>query len=310
MKVENADSKTDVFVKISLFFFVSLLSFSIGIFVGKKFSDNQHKLALLEPSKKSDIHSGSQASTSSSHQSSEDPTTKSVATDEMTEEEIAKLAEEFVEDEAPLPVAKKIEISEKDTNHDEHKSDVTSSKTTAATSEKSSASLDHTGATHHETSNNESKTVGRSTASIPTTVKEKAMASATHNTTSTPNEVDPLKEAIKQVADNKLPEAVSKNEKVANKTGGSLPEKLNYDSLGKYTIQVGSYAKEEDAAKAAEDLKKKGYAAFYVTAKVKDQSWFRVSIGLFATQKEAVEYKKTLIDNKSVQSAIIQKIVN
>jgi cell division septation protein DedD len=57
-----ADSKssgTDTVVKVVLIFFISLLSFSIGTFVGKKFSDNQHKMAVLEPqaaSKESTAH--------------------------------------------------------------------------------------------------------------------------------------------------------------------------------------------------------------------------------------------------------------
>ena len=45
-------SKTDVVVKLVLVFFISLLSFSIGTFVGKKYSDNQHQLAALEPATK------------------------------------------------------------------------------------------------------------------------------------------------------------------------------------------------------------------------------------------------------------------
>ena len=49
MAVERYGSKTDVVVKLILVFFISLLSFSIGTFVGKKFSDNQHKIAQLEP---------------------------------------------------------------------------------------------------------------------------------------------------------------------------------------------------------------------------------------------------------------------
>jgi hypothetical protein len=49
MGVERYGSKTDVVVKLVLVFFIALLSFSIGTFVGKKFSDNQHKMATLEP---------------------------------------------------------------------------------------------------------------------------------------------------------------------------------------------------------------------------------------------------------------------
>ena len=43
--------KTDNMIKLALVFFVTLLSFSIGTYVGKKYSDNQYKLSLLEPKK-------------------------------------------------------------------------------------------------------------------------------------------------------------------------------------------------------------------------------------------------------------------
>jgi len=49
MAAESYGSKTDVVVKLILVFFISLLSFSIGTFVGKKFSDNQHRISLVEP---------------------------------------------------------------------------------------------------------------------------------------------------------------------------------------------------------------------------------------------------------------------
>jgi cell division septation protein DedD len=44
--------KTNSMIKLALVFFICLLSFSIGTYVGKKYSDNQHKLAQLEPNKK------------------------------------------------------------------------------------------------------------------------------------------------------------------------------------------------------------------------------------------------------------------
>lgn len=286
MKVEKADSKTDVFVKISLFFFVALLSFSIGIFVGKKFSDNQHKLAQLEPSKKSEAHQSSSAKAS---EHSEEHTTASAPATEMTDEEISKLAEEFVEDESPLPVAKKTETSEhKDSHEEAHAAAVHSE-------------------THEKAAPAKTHTVERSTASIPAAAKTEPIKEVKE----AHEAKDTLKEVSKQVANNQLPEVKTEPKTAAVTAGGAkLPENVNYDSLGKYTIQVGSYNKEEEAKKAAEDLKKKGYAAFYLPAKVKDQSWFRVSVGLFATQKEAVDYKKTLMDTRAVQSAIVQKIIN
>ena len=87
-------SKTDVVVKLVLVFFISLLSFSIGTFVGKKYSDNQHKLASLEPQNApahregaSEKGHGSEAATTGEHKEGA-----------LTDEDIKKLAEEFVAD--------------------------------------------------------------------------------------------------------------------------------------------------------------------------------------------------------------------
>src|SRR5271163_27811 len=41
-------SRTDTLIKLVLVFFLSLLSFSVGTFVGKQFSDSQHRVAELE----------------------------------------------------------------------------------------------------------------------------------------------------------------------------------------------------------------------------------------------------------------------
>ncbi len=45
---QKGSSKTDTLIKLVLIFFISLLSFSVGTFVGKQFSDSQHRLANLE----------------------------------------------------------------------------------------------------------------------------------------------------------------------------------------------------------------------------------------------------------------------
>jgi cell division septation protein DedD len=86
-------SNTDTIVKIILVFFISLLSFSIGTFVGKKFSDNQHKLATLEPDKGEDKHSSANVS-ESNHGTAEET---------LSDDQVAALANEFVEDENSPP---------------------------------------------------------------------------------------------------------------------------------------------------------------------------------------------------------------
>jgi len=80
-------------------------------------------------------------------------------------------------------------------------------------------------------------------------------------------------------------------------------------AIGKYTVQVASYATENEAREQVAKLKEKGFGAFYVNADIKGQTWYRVSIGLFADQASAMDYRKEILDSKSVYSAIVQKIV-
>ena len=87
--------KTDKMLKLALVFFISLLSFSIGTFVGKKYSDNQHKLAQLEPAK-------NKAAVNHDFASSATEPEKVAASDGsdplLTDNEVAKIAEEFAAD--------------------------------------------------------------------------------------------------------------------------------------------------------------------------------------------------------------------
>lgn len=88
-----------------------------------------------------------------------------------------------------------------------------------------------------------------------------------------------------------------------------LPSTVAASSIGKFTIQVASYATETEAIKHATDLKDKGFSAFYVPAKVNDRNWYRVSVGLFGNRQEAMEYRKELMTEANISSAIVQKII-
>ncbi len=79
---------TNRIIELALVFFISLFSFSIGTFVGKKYSDNQHRLALLEPNKKTEER---QAVEAVAHSEAATATTES----EITDADVAKMAEEF-----------------------------------------------------------------------------------------------------------------------------------------------------------------------------------------------------------------------
>lgn len=107
---------TNRIIELSLVFFISLFSFSIGTFVGKKYSDNQHRLSQLEPNKKieeghGDSHAEATAENHGEGQHGEKATeshdpndknshnteAKAEATQdgEITDADVAKLAEEF-----------------------------------------------------------------------------------------------------------------------------------------------------------------------------------------------------------------------
>lgn len=98
-------TKNGVVVKLVLVFFVSLLSFSIGTFVGKKYSDNQHKLAALEPGR-------GEYDATRDIASAHEPEVSSGSA--VTDDEIARIAEEFAEDDG----ATKHETAS--TSHDPH----------------------------------------------------------------------------------------------------------------------------------------------------------------------------------------------
>ena len=244
-------SKSDMVVKLVLVFFISLLSFSVGIFAGKKYSDNQHTLAQLEP-QKGEKTAREVASVNNEENSKEKSGT-------MTDEEIAKLAEEFVSDEkAP-------------TGGEGH-------------GEKAAA--------HGEVTGN-------------TEAKHDA-ASAKTATTQEPSTV------AKDLAAGKAPAAHTATETKAvakeNRVPSSLPANVAQYTVGKFTVQVASYNNEGEAQKLATELKDKGYSAFYIPANIKGKTWFRVSVGQFATPKEAASYRTELLSKAKVSSAIVQKI--
>lgn len=259
-------TKSDVVVKLALVFFVTLLSFSIGTFVGKKYSDNQHELALLEPGRDTSNTTRSVASTDNGA-NAHNTDAKVGAT--MSDEEIAKLAEEFVADETESP--EKIVDNEvkaaTDTKLVEHVKEEVKAEISKVSK--------HIAANQHE-DNTEASHVSQQLA-------------AGHK----PANATVLKKDVQKT--NRIP--------------SSLPKNVAQYTVGKFTVQVASFADEGEAQKIASDLKTKGYSAFYIPALVKGKTWFRVSVGQFSTQKEATTYRSELINNANVTSAIVQKIV-
>lgn len=106
-------SKTDTVVKLILVFFVSLLSFSVGTFVGKQFSDSQHRLASLEKDYQNEVGElTAERSTASVPSESLNVEPSPI----LSQEDVAKLAEEFVQETKP---AAKREVANTETKSEE-----------------------------------------------------------------------------------------------------------------------------------------------------------------------------------------------
>lgn len=252
MAIERYGSRTDAVVKLVLVFFVCILSFSIGIFVGKKFSDSQYQMAKFEPTTES--------------------TQRGVASEtregSLTDDEIAKLAEEFVSDEV---------------ESEESPAQAASKPTT----EKATAEI----------------------AAKP--VAEKAVAETSKPASQPAIEATP-KATESKTAQVPAPAKTVEAAPAQARIPSSLPRQVASSTIGKYTVQVGAFPSQDLATKEAEKLKAAGLSAFFVEAKVKSgestKTFYRVSVGLFATRKEAETQMAEILASKKVSSALVQQI--
>ncbi|WP_413292655.1 SPOR domain-containing protein [Bdellovibrio sp. HCB185ZH] len=265
-------AKSDTVVKLVIVLFISLLSFSVGLFAGKNFSDNQHTISQLEPSKTATREVASEHGATATE-------SKSGA---MTDEEIAKLAEEFVADEKPVAAGH----GEAAGGHGEAAPAVGHGEAAPA---------------HGAPAKTETAKHGEAPAAHGAPA-----ATAAHGEKAEPSSV------AKDLAAGKAPQTrtapAAKPATAESRIPSSLPQNVAQYTVGKFTVQVASYADEAEAQKFASDLKTKGYSAFYVPANIKGKTWYRVSVGQFATSKEAASYRTELISKAKVSSAIVQKI--
>ncbi len=101
---------TNRIIELTLVFFISLFSFSIGTFVGKKYSDNQHRLSQLEPAK-NEAGETSQTSTESTIDSLQAVGPSESAEDTLSDADVAQLAEEFSTNEPTTKNTEKTEVA-------------------------------------------------------------------------------------------------------------------------------------------------------------------------------------------------------
>ncbi len=230
---EKGRSKTDTIVKLVLVFFISLLSFSVGTFVGKQVSDSDYRRANLEQDYKG------------AREVASEDTDKEGDDKPLTESDINSLSEEFVQ-------------SEKDK--------APAAKTADATADKKAEQMGYK--------------------KVATTKED---------------------EPAQRIA---AGEAPTHDQPQARKPDSVMPMNVADSAVGKFTVQVASFADEAEAKTHATNLKEKGWNAFYLTAEVKGRKWYRVSVGLFSDAKSAMGFREKFMKEANSTSAIVQKIVN
>lgn len=266
-------SKMDAVVKLVLFLFVTLLSFSVGTYVGKQFSDAEHRKANLE----TDQDSRTPASVEEEHDEQEKDShhetaeAKSSEHDEHTKDEHAKNEEQG----ESLSQKELDQLAEEFSHQTETERNVASEKPSHDTQEAKAPA--HEEVKHEKKDAHGYKSFDRGG-----------------------------KEAKKAVSHEEPTPAVEKEP--TSRKPSSLPA-VAESATGKYTLQVGSYPTEKDAQEKAKELKAKGWNAFYITADVKGQKWYRLNVGLFNSQKSAQDFKKEYSKETKNNNVLIQKIV-
>jgi len=276
---ERGGSRTDTIVKLILVFFISLLSFSVGTFVGKQFSDSQHRLAALENEyNKDSSESRDVASIPEGSEAADSAKPKEI----LSNEDVAKLAEEFVQDKnADRKVANEGEIKE------EGKEAKPEAKET-----KKEEGMPLIGSLKKEKQ------------AIDKMIQEKNTPKAALN------EKSSGKTPADKIAEGKAPLEAVKPKVEIKKVEKGLPIDVTGDMKGKYTIQVSSHQTELEAKARVDQLTGKGYVASYIPAQIDGKTWYRVGIGAFPNIKAAKDYLAKVKDGDAAfKGAIIRQIV-
>lgn len=269
----NGHSKMDTLLKVVLIAVLSVLSFSIGAFVGKQVSDTEYRQALLESEFGSDRQVASVNPKSVTHKPK----------NALSDDDITSLTDEFVNVEK-----KKIEDAKKE--FPENKSDT----------EEINIESNESSNGYKKMSAQFAKNEEIQLEPLHETPTEKSNTKT--ETVKVGMDVNP---AAKRVAMGQTPTPEAPKLRAPTSVLPTNPT----SSVGRYTIQIASYATEQEAKTHAENLKTKGYESFYVSASVNGKDWYRVSVGLFPDHKSAMVYREENLKDPSLKSSIVQKII-
>ena len=89
----------------------------------------------------------------------------------------------------------------------------------------------------------------------------------------------------------------------------SLPQKVAESMFAKYTIQISLHREEDKAQSDVTYLKNQGLNAFYMSFTEGDQTWHRVSSGVYAERSLAESERNRILKTTSIQEASVQEIL-
>lgn len=278
MSGENGSSKGGTLVKAVLVLLLSLLSFSVGTFVGKSVSDSDHRKLALE----GDYGGSREVASVEDHEGGRE--------EKISEKEVENLTEEFVNKEK---AAEEVAVAEEHEGGAQAKS---------GHEEKGHGTEKAGYQAYTRGTKNEAKdgTVTEDTHGTPAKHEVAAAKAAP-----AASKVDATHKVADKVAGGQAPSDGKPEER---KPASTLPSVAN-SAVGKYTLQVGSYTEETEAKSHAASLKGKGWEAFYLPVKINNRQWYRVLVGLFENSKSAQDFRAQFMKEANTKSAIVQKIV-
>lgn len=82
--------------------------------------------------------------------------------------------------------------------------------------------------------------------------------------------------------------------------------KIKSAENGRYSLQIGSYPKLDEATRSVERWKSKGYPAFLMIADIPDRGrWYRVRIGGFNSRDDAAKYLGDFSSKEGVEALVV-----
>ena len=256
----RSGNRTDTIIKLLMVLFISLFSFSVGTFFGKKTTESALRRAALE-------QEGDEALTD------EERETASIPPGHMDVKPEDALNEDDLDGFKDM-------VAKKD-DHKDHKSEDHKNSHGKDVAQKSHDKETHAAAEKHEKP-----------------LQEKVASN-----------IKAVQKVADKIAKGETPiEKVSSSPAQEKREPSSLPASVAADTIGKYTVQISSHQAQAEAEKIAAQYKSKGVAAFVIPAQVNGTVWYRVSVGLFPTQREATSSMDALRKEGHIKTAFVQKI--